>query len=388
MLLFTGIMLSFSYCKTHHDPAPKPVITDFSPISGIEGTTVTITGSHFDTNTVQVMFNETPATIQDATSSSITTTVPAGAITGKIHVVVKGMEATSENDFTVLTPPAITSFTPEAAAIGTAVTITGSGFSPVLSDNVVKFNGTAASVTAATATQLSVNVPQGATTGKISVTVSGLTGTASNDFTLLPTPSITDVSPAFGPVGATIKITGTNFSATPSANTVKFNGTTATVSAASTTQLTVTVPNASTSGKITVAVNGVTGTSSADFLVGCPDVIITSMSISNISGNSFTVTYNIKNIGQVPMKMTTMYIQSYVSANATYDAGDQPSGGFGDYGASEPLLQPDEVRQKTQSVTSPDISTYPYVIFELRNSAAGPSPECSTTNNTASKLIQ
>ncbi|PYU12888.1 MAG: hypothetical protein DMG37_12010 [Acidobacteria bacterium] len=45
-------------------------------------------------------------------------------------------------------------------------------------------------------------------------------------------------SPAQGSVGQTVTIQGQNFSVTPSANTVKFNGTTATVTAATTNQLT------------------------------------------------------------------------------------------------------------------------------------------------------
>src|SRR5438874_13463311 len=51
-------------------------------------------------------------------------------------------------------------------------------------------------------------------------------------------------SPAHGGVGQTVTIQGQNFSATPSSNTVKFNGTTATVSAAATNQLTPRAPQA------------------------------------------------------------------------------------------------------------------------------------------------
>src|SRR5258708_17443858 len=53
-------------------------------------------------------------------------------------------------------------------------------------------------------------------------------------------------SPAQGSVGQTVAIQGQNFSATPSANTVKFNGTTTTVTAATANSLTVTVPAAAT----------------------------------------------------------------------------------------------------------------------------------------------
>ncbi len=66
--------------------------------------------------------------------------------------------------------------------------------------------------------------------------------------------AIFSFSPAQGSVGQTVAIQGQNFSAAPSANTVKFNGTTATVSAATANSLTVTVPAGATTGLISVTV--------------------------------------------------------------------------------------------------------------------------------------
>src|SRR5260370_34791125 len=69
-------------------------------------------------------------------------------------------------------------------------------------------------------------------------------------------------SPAQGSVGQTVAIQGQNFSATPSANTVQFNGTTATVTAATANSLTLTVPTGATTGPISVIVGSSTATSS------------------------------------------------------------------------------------------------------------------------------
>src|SRR5690349_929608 len=69
------------------------------------------------------------------------------------------------------TAPTIISFTPDAAAEGAVVTITGTNFSSTASENVVTFNSTRATVTGATATQITTTVPTGATTGKIAITV-------------------------------------------------------------------------------------------------------------------------------------------------------------------------------------------------------------------------
>src|SRR5688572_25230611 len=56
-------------------------------------------------------------------------------------------------------------------------------------------------------------------------------------------PTITNVSPLSGPVGTAVTITGTNFSTTAANNTVFFGAVKATVTAASATSLTVTVPS-------------------------------------------------------------------------------------------------------------------------------------------------
>ena len=80
--------------------------------------------------------------------------------------------------------------------------------------------------------------------------------------------AIIQFTPSSGLVGTTVTIYGTGFSTTPASNTVKFNGTTATVLTASTTVLTATVPSGATSGPISVTVGANTATSSASFTVG------------------------------------------------------------------------------------------------------------------------
>lgn len=65
-------------------------------------------------------------------------------------------------------------------------------------------------------------------------------------------PTITTVSPESGNVGATVTITGTNFNTVTTQNFVFFSGVRATVSAASTTSLTVTVPVGAAYGPVSV----------------------------------------------------------------------------------------------------------------------------------------
>ncbi|HEY8937254.1 MAG TPA: IPT/TIG domain-containing protein [Cyclobacteriaceae bacterium] len=84
---------------------------------------------------------------------------------------------------------------------------------------------------------------------------------------LAPVPTITALSQDSGSVGLTIFISGNNFSAIADANIVKFNGTQATVTAATTTSLSVTVPAGATTGKVTVQVNKAIATSPNDFTI-------------------------------------------------------------------------------------------------------------------------
>ncbi|MFM7853360.1 MAG: FG-GAP-like repeat-containing protein, partial [Flammeovirgaceae bacterium] len=73
------------------------------------------------------------------------------------------------NNPTFNSPPDITGFTPKSGAIGTSVVITGTSFSTTPANNIVMFGATAATVSAATSTSLTVTVPSGATYAQISV---------------------------------------------------------------------------------------------------------------------------------------------------------------------------------------------------------------------------
>src|SRR5712691_1389512 len=67
---------------------------------------------------------------------------------------------------------------------------------------------------------------------------------------------ITRFSPIAAPAGASVAISGTNFSATPAGNIVYFGAVRAQMTAASVTNLTVTVPAGAVYGPITATVNG------------------------------------------------------------------------------------------------------------------------------------
>jgi hypothetical protein len=102
----------------------------------------------------------------------------------------------TEETFTVITAPAptIASVDPMFGAEGTTVTITGTNFSTTPEENIVTFNGVAATVTASTATEITTTVPAGAATGPLQVSTLGLTATGTGDYSVCtppPKPTIT-----------------------------------------------------------------------------------------------------------------------------------------------------------------------------------------------------
>lgn len=190
------IVLLWSRCKDDEDQLdpviPPPTLTGFSPISGAAGTVVILTGTNFSTTLSDnvVKFNSTPAIVTAATSTSITVTVPASAQTGKITVQVGNQVATSADDFTVILPVTLTSFSPTTGESGTIVTIIGTNFSTTLANNVVKFNDALATITSATATSLTVTAPAAGSTGKITVQIGTQIATSTDDF-VYTSPSVT-----------------------------------------------------------------------------------------------------------------------------------------------------------------------------------------------------
>lgn len=78
-------------------------------------------------------------------------------------------------------------------------------------------------------------------------------------------PTISSLNPSSGSVGIAVTINGTGFDATPSNNTVYFGPVKASVTAATTTSLTVTVPVGAGFQPVSVIVNNLTGFSSTPF---------------------------------------------------------------------------------------------------------------------------
>ncbi len=84
----------------------------------------------------------------------------------------------------IISFPTFSSFSPASVLAGETLTINGSGFDPQTADNQVRIAGQAATVIAATTTQLQVAVPFGTQSGNVYVRTPQGEGTSANTITM------------------------------------------------------------------------------------------------------------------------------------------------------------------------------------------------------------
>ncbi|MEO8428232.1 MAG: hypothetical protein ABI651_14070, partial [Verrucomicrobiota bacterium] len=302
-----------------------PFISGFSPDSGVPGTVVVIDGNNF-TGANAVRFNGTNAASFFVTADTqIQATVPAQATTGLISVTTPLGTGNSVTNFTVTSGAAvITNFFPRFGPPGTSVVIDGENFTGI---TAVNFDGTNATFTLVSLTQIHSTVPAEATTGPINIVNAGGTGSSRNDFIVTgPGPIITDFDPAFGGSGTLVVIDGANFAG---ATAVQFNGTNAaSFSVTSLTQIHAFVPDGATNGPISVTTPSGTGVSGNSFIViGAAPLITDFRPIGGapgasvvINGANFTGATNVLFNGTTVSNLTVTsatQLQTTVPAGAT-----------------------------------------------------------------------
>ena len=229
-------------------------VSSFSPGFGAPGDFITIRGSGFYPGVLAVYFGAARDYSAQATSADgtvIIATVPAGATTGPITVMVDtvGNAGSSLEDFTVIGPgPYVSGFSPAVGSGGTLVLVDGAHFS-VGTGLQVTFNGVLGTgVFAQSDTRLQVNAPAGVTTGPIRVSSSLGSSLSSSNFFAPPT--ITGFSPASGRAGTNLVVTGTNLRGTLGVTINSLNVPSFTV--LSNGAISVVVPPNATTGKIRV----------------------------------------------------------------------------------------------------------------------------------------
>jgi Divergent InlB B-repeat domain/IPT/TIG domain len=161
--------------------------TTVSP-SGAGGTTPSCPSGCLYTSGTQVQITATPAAGYQF--SSFTGVDSSNSSVG--YVTMNSNRSVTAN-FSA-SPPNITGISPTSGAVGTPVTITGTGFG---TSGTVSFNGTPASIVTWTATSIVAQVPGGATTGTITVSTGGYQTGDQQQF------QVTAISVAVSPTSAT-----------------------------------------------------------------------------------------------------------------------------------------------------------------------------------------
>jgi subtilisin family serine protease len=243
------------------DPASSPENTSLPTISGTAEEGQTLTVSHG-------AWSNSPSSYSDqwakcnASGASCTAIAGATGLTYKLPATYVGdtlrvqesASSGSGSGAAVISAatakvssdvPKITSFTPTSGLTGATVTITGTALT---SANTVRFDGSKATFTVDSPTQIDATVPNGALVGDISVTTPAATASSTGEFK--PTFSVGGFSPLSGAPGAVVTISGLGFLKSSS---VSFHGVPATsVTYVSATKLKATVPSGVGVGAITV----------------------------------------------------------------------------------------------------------------------------------------
>jgi len=239
-------------------PEGDPVITQLSPTSGQPGTVLTITGENFGasrgSSTVRIgsivceintkLNPETGEFEERWGESNIEVIVPAKSEFGdenapdllpqvlSLVVEVGSIQSNSNFKFTVEDidpthmPVIITSVTPMRGEVGQTIEIRGQNFGNQIGASYVTFNGVRAKVVSWSNTILNINVPAGAESGLLLITVNdtaypipdyepevGLTYPI--DFEVIAAPQITGVSPVNVILGDKVTLHGAHLGELP-----------------------------------------------------------------------------------------------------------------------------------------------------------------------------
>lgn len=178
-----------------------PFVTSVEPLGGPRGTQVLITGVNLG-DAKSVRFNGQPTPAFEITApTQIFATAPPGVTTGLL--VVSNAMGISSNAWFYYAPPRITSISPAASRAGEMVTVKGTNFfgttSLALGLLPLPFESVATN-------EIRFVMPDQAVRGKLTLETPGGVVTSFQDAAILP--GITAFSPAFGPPGTVVGVTG------------------------------------------------------------------------------------------------------------------------------------------------------------------------------------
>src|SRR5215475_5327696 len=281
--------------------APAQTISSFNPTFGsaFDFFFIDVFGSGFAPGTVTLKFGNTVDPTAGATSTThIQARVPTNAPLGPCLISVSlngGPPAFSTEYFMVIgRGPFVTNFSPYAGSANTTVTVGGAHFAGVTN---VSFNGKPGTgLAVALEYSLTVNAPNGVTTGPI--TVIGTNGSYTTTSNFYVPPVITGFSPAAGRSGTNVLLMGSNFLGTTG---VLLSATSTTnFSVLSNNAVLVIVPNGAQTGKLTLMAPAGSFLTTSNFVIQ-PTIFGFSPGFGPV-GTSVTITGANFNVGTPSVK--------------------------------------------------------------------------------------
>lgn len=155
-------------CSDDTEALIQPNVKTISDVRAKIGDLFTINGNDFNENgTYIVKFNDVQSKVKEIKNTYLKVEIPEDATSGEITLTYDN-KTTKIGTIIITKFPTIESISPEKAIIGNTISITGTNF--VLEETyVVKFQEIEAKIIEVSTTKLIVEVPEGATSGEVSI---------------------------------------------------------------------------------------------------------------------------------------------------------------------------------------------------------------------------
>jgi len=287
-----GFLLSS--CEGEEEEDPKVVLYSFGPMPIARGAELKFIGANLDKVTAVVLpDNITITTFTKKEAGLLTVTVPQEAMPGLVTLKTPDGNITTKTAIGYSEPISIASFTPATVKAGDVLTITGDYLNLVgeviLSDRIVVSED---DFTSHTRTEIKLEVPATAQTGKIAVSNAAeepIIVFSANTLTVT-LPAFTSVTPNPVKASTPLTIAGTNLDLVL---TVKLGGGKVIdaddFTSHNATQIVLTVPNDTKDGKvIMVPASGVEVSTTVDLVMVIPTLTVAPVTLKN--GQDITVT--------------------------------------------------------------------------------------------------
>jgi hypothetical protein len=275
--------------SSHFGSATFTVVTrslSLSPTSGPNGTLVTVTGSNFVPNYViafkfdSSVLSTSPSTVTSSGTGSFSCTFAVPNSVVGSHTVYASDTVSNAASATFTVAASSISLSPSSGAIGVTVTVSGSNFLST-SPLTVTYDGVTVDTSTSTGSGalpsgVTFIVPASAFGGHVVMVTDGYGNYATATFTM--NVASISLSPATGPVGTSVTVSGQGFAASSAitatfgGSAVTLSGVTSTGSSGSFSGATFTVPSSSAGSKSVVITDASSHFGSATFTITTPSI--------------------------------------------------------------------------------------------------------------------